>query len=141
MLIKHIMLGTLRPIYNTLSQFDPADTVVVAPSYIIGARLAQEKLHFPLATIVLQPFMFWSHAQPAQFVRLPDVMHKAPLFLRQLLFYLIDRYFFDRRLLPGLNALRKELELSPLTAHVLCHWAISKDITLDLFPEWFAAKP
>ena len=45
--------------------YEPGRTVVVSPASVFGARIAQEKLGVPLATVVLQPALFRSAYRPA----------------------------------------------------------------------------
>jgi rhamnosyltransferase subunit B len=60
--------------------------------------------------------------------------------VRRLLWRMVDRFMIDPAALPGLNALRTEYGLPPVT-HFLEHVHAVPDMSLTLFPDWFAPAP
>jgi len=51
---RRLILPTLRPVYQIIEKhWEPGRTVVAAPGFAFGARIAQEKLGVPLATVHL----------------------------------------------------------------------------------------
>ena len=51
----------MRRVYRLIAERHvPGRTVVVAQGWLFGARIAQEKLGVPLATVLLQPLLFGS---------------------------------------------------------------------------------
>lgn len=126
----------MRPVYQIISTFDPKSTLLIAPHYMFGARLANEKLNFPLITACLQPFSFWSIEKP------PRGLHgksaeNLPFFLRKLTYHIVDKRLIDPHLSGPVNTFRKELGLEERTG-ILSQWCYSPDKNIGLFPEWFA---
>jgi rhamnosyltransferase subunit B len=103
----------------------PGETVVAAQGWLMGARIAQEKLGVPLATVHMQPMLFGSVHDRG-----------VPVFLRK-----IFQWWFhdlaDRGLGPGVNAFRTSLGMAPV-ADIL-RWWHSPQLVLGLFPEWYSA--
>src|SRR5439155_20926984 len=53
---KKLIVPTTRRVYDAIAQrYDPGRTVVAAQSMAVGARIAQDKLGVPTATIHRQP--------------------------------------------------------------------------------------
>lgn len=117
-------------VYEQVVEHHTSDTVVIAVGYFFGARVAQEKLGLPLATIHLQPMWFRSTYHSPAFPRwTPRVVPR-----------LIDRIFdvmIDSGIAKPLNDFRAELGLPP-ARRVLKHWWHSPDLVLGTFPDWFA---
>ncbi len=90
---RRLILPALRIVYDTIQKnFKPGRTVVAAPGFAFGARIAQEKLGVPLATVHLQPIMLRSAIRPACFAELglPPVRR------------LFDRWFHSPQRVVGL---------------------------------------
>ncbi len=131
-----LLLGPMRSIYEIIAAFDPKDTVLVASNLMLGARLANERLKFPLVTICLQPFTLWSVEQPP--VGLNGIsLQKVPSIFRKMIYYLLEIRLFDRYLSPQVNLFRKELGLEEIN-RICSKWCYSTQKVIGLFPEWFA---
>jgi len=99
---RRLILPAMRPVYEIIEKnFKPGRTVVAASGFAFGARIAQEKLGVPLATVHLQPIMLRSAIRPACF-GFPDIVEHLPRPLRKLYFRTADRLYLDR-LLAGQN--------------------------------------
>lgn len=133
---QHFLLPATRRLYALLQEFDPQQTVVVAPSLAFGARLAQEKLGMPMISAHLQAAVLRSAYQPPVTGPLLP-LDKLPLPLIRGWFRLVDRAIIDPILLPELNAFRAELNLSPIR-RVFHEWMHSTQLVLGLFPDWYA---
>jgi rhamnosyltransferase subunit B len=113
----------------------PGRTVVVATAPVFGARVAQEHLGVPLATVQLQPATFRSlHETP----RLPVVPPPEwqPRFFKRFVYWLADQ-LVDRVIAAPLNAFRSQFDLPPVR-RVLGDWWLSPQLVIGLFPDWFA---
>ena len=135
-LAKNMMLGTMRKLYQLISQFNPADTLLISSQFMLGARLANEKLGIPLVTLTLQPAAFWSIAEPAvnpEALFLP----KLPFFIRKLIMNKVEKEYMDSVLSPELNCFREELHLPPIKK-IYSSWSLSPQKIIGLFPEWYA---
>ena len=127
---------TTREVYQLIERrYVPGETVVVAHTNVFGARIAQEKLGVPLATVHLQPAVLRSrHDAPG--LPLPGGDTPIPRCLRRLLWASID-FCSDRIVMPDVNAFRAELGLPPVR-RPFAGWVHSPKLVLGLFPEWFA---
>jgi len=130
------VLPIMRPLYEIITSHDPKKTIVAASSFCLGARLAQEKQHFRLATFHLQPAIIRTTYETPVFpgMKLPE---RLPRFLNRLLYSAADFFILDPILTPGLNSFRKELGLAPVK-HIFGHWMHSPEKVIGFFPEWFA---
>lgn len=111
-------------------------TIVVAPFSVFGARIAQEKLGVPLVTVHLQPVLLRSaylySGQPVHPLLKPVV---SPV--QQLHYLVADRLLVDPIVLPKMNSFRNELGFRRIS-RPLHRWIHSPQLTIGLFPEWFA---
>ena len=113
----------------------PGQTVVVAGSYALGARIAHDRIGVPLATLLLQPaFLRSAHRSPV----LPGLPTPdwAPRAWKRLVYFLRDALVFDPVAAPAVNALRAEAGL-PAVRGVLGSWWHSPQRVIGLFPAWF----
>jgi UDP:flavonoid glycosyltransferase YjiC (YdhE family) len=134
---RRLILPGLRVVYDIIEKnFKPGRTVVAAPGLAFGARIAQEKLGVPLATVHLQPIMLRSAIQPACF-GFPDIVGHLPRSLRKFYFRAADRFFIDPLLAEQTNAFRAEVGLPPVR-RLFDRWFHSPQRVIGLFPDWFA---
>lgn len=127
-----LMLGQMRKAYDFVAErHQPGQTVVAAQAYALGARVAQEKLGIPLATVHVQPLWFRSvYSSPV-----------VPRWFPRLALRGFDRLMdglVDLGLAPPVNAFRAELGLPPVR-RLLKHWWNSPQLVLGLFPDWYDA--
>lgn len=137
-----ILLGAalrfMRPQYDLIRrEYVEGQTVVVAASMAFGARLAQEKLGVPLATIMLAPSGLRSIVDPMVFPDVP-LPRWTPGFIYRMLFWWADQMVLRPVLDGPLNAFRTELGL-PAVSRPLAGWWNSPERILCLFPEWFGS--
>jgi rhamnosyltransferase subunit B len=134
--IFDIVLGGLRRTYDAIANNLSPATVVVSSSLGFGARVAQDKLGFKMATVHLSPSQFRSAIAPP---RLPGLWMPAwlPLSVRRSIWAGGDKYVLDPMLAPRINALRAEVGLGPVSG-ILDQWWNSPDRVIGLFPDWFA---
>lgn len=133
---RRLILPALQPVYEVIKiNFEPGRTVVAAPGFAFGARIAQEKLGVPLATVHLQPIMFRSAIRPGCF-GFPDILGHLPRPLRKLYFRAADQLFVDKWVAEPVNAFRAELGLRPVQ-RLFDSWIHSPQLVIGLFPEWY----
>ena len=135
--VKRLILPFMQPVYEVIErQAKSGDTLVVASSMAFGARIANEKLGVPLATIHMQPIMLRTVYAPPVF-GFPDILGHLPRVLRRPYLRAADRFAIDSLLAPEVNAFRASLGLAP--AHrFLDRWFHSPQLIIGLFPDWFA---
>jgi UDP:flavonoid glycosyltransferase YjiC (YdhE family) len=135
-----LVIRTIEPWYGQLheliqARYIPGQTVVVAGSLNLAARLAHDRLGVPLATLLLQPaFLRSVHRSPV----LPGMPTPdwAPQAWKRFVYFLSDALLGDRVAGPAVNAVRAELGLPPARS-VLGNWWYSPQRVIGLFPHWF----
>jgi UDP:flavonoid glycosyltransferase YjiC (YdhE family) len=133
---RRLILPLMRPVYDLIAQHHKAGGVVVAASgLVLGARIAQEKLGVPLATVHLQPSLLRSVYEPPVF-GFPDILGHLPRPLRHLYLRAVDGLLIDRLLASEVNAFRAQLGLAPVR-RVFHRWMHSPQLVVGFFPEWF----
>jgi rhamnosyltransferase subunit B len=135
--IAQVIVPAMAEIYKLIEKHADADTVVAFSSLAFGARVAQEKLGIPSASVHLQPSVIRTFADQGMMgnVRLSA---SRPKWFKQGLFRLIDYLIVDRRIKEPLNALRASLGLAPVD-RVMHRWIHSPQLVIAFFPDWFAA--
>ncbi|MBI1926437.1 glycosyltransferase [Candidatus Poribacteria bacterium] len=135
LLTEQSLLTVLSVSYNLIAErYKPGHTILVASGLVPGARIAQEKLGIPLATVLTQPIWLRSvHELPKSYVSIPDWIGPWG---RRLIYWLID-YSADRLLARSVNGFRATLGLPPVR-RFLRSWWFSPQRIIGLWPEWFA---
>jgi UDP:flavonoid glycosyltransferase YjiC (YdhE family) len=133
------ILKVTPEVYRIIAaNYVPGETVLIGGFAAFGARLAQEKLGVPMASIHLQPVFLRSlNEQPG--VTTSDRVKPLVRGFRRLLLPALDRWVFDPVLAPELNRIRAELGLPPVR-RVMNGWIHSPRLVIGLFPDWFAAR-
>jgi len=110
---------------------------VVAAGVALGARVAQERLGVPMATVQLQPAPLRSVHENAVLPGLfmPRGMPRA---IKRFLYWVGDVAVVDRVIAPGLNAFRAQVGLAAPVRRVLWEWWHSPRLAIGLFPAWYA---
>jgi rhamnosyltransferase subunit B len=105
---------------------EPGNTVVVAQPWVFGARVAQERLGLPMATVNLQPMLFGLVGKRGR---------RFPVLKRALDwgFDVVSDWIFARKI----NAYRAQFGLPP-TRQIMRGWCLSPQLVIDFFPPWFA---
>jgi len=126
----------VRRQYGALADLacEPA-TLVVANSGVLAARLVQERLGVPTASLLLQPGLLPSSTLPPEMPGELTILPWLPRPLRHLYWRAVDAagYLLDAR---PLNGFRSELGLPPVQR--LFRWWLSPDLVIGLFPPWYA---
>jgi rhamnosyltransferase subunit B len=136
--LRLLCLPTMRPMYQAIERLHrPGETVQAFGWGCFGARIAQETLGIPSASIFLEPDKFRTGYDtielPLRFLN----RDWHPPALRRSTYWLLDRGFVDHFLFK-VNQFRKELGL-PKQKRLLHEWWLGPDLALALFPDWWAA--
>ena len=127
----------LRPMYDLAVDFARRpDVVMAASSLALGARVAQEKIGFPLASVHLSPSIFQSIHAPPKLIGMRWIPRAAPPLVWKFVWFSVNR-IIDRLIGPKLNALRNDVGLPPVKNIIRDYWH-SPDRVIGMFPEWFA---
>jgi rhamnosyltransferase subunit B len=134
---KRVIIPATPEVYRIIESRADLGTVVAASSIAFGARIAQEKLGVPTATIHLQPTVIRSLIDHGMFGTL-RISPSQPMWFKRALFRFIDWAAVDRLLQRPLNDFRSTLGLRPI-GRILKHWIHSPQCVIGFFPDWFAA--
>jgi rhamnosyltransferase subunit B len=133
---RRVLLPAIEATYRHIESRADASTVVAASSIAFGARIAQDKLGIPTASVHLQPIVIRSLIEPGMFGTL-HLSRSQPLWFKRALFRLIDWAAIDRIIERPLNAFRRRLGLAPVH-RALNGWIHSPQCVIAFFPPWFA---
>lgn len=128
---------TMRETYGAIEAWtDPGRTVVAAPVWSFGARIAREKLPIRLASIVLNPVLLRStiHAPRTPQCYMPDGM---PRWMKAWQYFWADILFVDPLIGSAIRQFRRELDLPKTTRRWMNRWWFSPDRVLGLFHEFY----
>ncbi|RXF74940.1 glycosyltransferase [Hansschlegelia zhihuaiae] len=128
---------SIRPVHDFVARRRlKGETMAIASSLAIGARVANDALSVPLITVHLSPMMMQSGHEAPRLPGLPPLAWLPPRFRWDLQMG-VDEYFVDPAVTPRLNAFRAELGLKPIKR--LRHWWNAPRRMLLMWPDWFAA--
>ena len=120
-------------------RYEPGRTVAVAGRLAMSARIADEVLGIPHATLHLQPVTCASVADPPVSADGFDFRRMPKPFVR-LAYRFFDHVVIDPLLAPTVNAYRARFGLRPVS-RVLSRWSSSPQRVIGLFPKWFGPVP
>lgn len=128
---------SIRPTFDFVERSrERRNTMVIASSLAIGARVANDALKVPLITVHLSPLMMQSRHEAPRLPGVTGLNWLSPSLKWQ--FHLgVDEHFVDPLLTPRLNAFRAELGLLPIKR--LRFWWNAPKRVLLMCPDWFAA--
>lgn len=118
--------------------YQPGRTMLVGHPLSFAARAFEEVTGAPAATIHLAPSSIRSAYKVPALPPGVDVS-RLPLWLKRLLWWVIDRSAVDPHITPVLNRWRATLGLSPVH-RVFKDWINSPRRVIGLFPEWFGPR-
>jgi rhamnosyltransferase subunit B len=133
---RRVIVPVIATMYRLIEAHADADTVVAASGISLGARIAQDKLAIPTATVHLQPSVIRSLVD-AGMVGTWRISAAQPLWFKRSFFRLVDWAIVDRELQRPLNEFRATLDLPPVD-RVLRSWLHSPQCVIGFFPAWFA---
>ena len=135
-LFRHVS-GLTEPTYAWLAGIArPGESIVLASTLALGARVAQEKLGLDVVTVHLMPLLAGSRTDPPVLPGLP-LPERVPARLRHWIGRGADRLVIGPAALPALNEFRARLDLPPVLR--LRRWWSSPQRVLFAFPRWYAA--
>jgi rhamnosyltransferase subunit B len=136
-IVEGAILPNIRRLYRIIEERRGPSTVVAATTLCLGARVAQDRLGVPTASIHMQPGVFRSLVDSGRLGPF-DFGPGMPRPIKRMLFWCIDAVYVDRLICPGLNAFRSTLGLAPVRG-IFSDYIHSPRLVLGLFPDWFAA--
>ena len=134
---RRAILPAMEIVYRQIERHADSTTVVAASGIAFGARLAQERLGVPAATVHLQPSIVRSLVDQGMAGNV-RISASQPTWFKRAFFRLADWLVIDRALKRPLNQFRAALNLPPVD-RVMHRWIHSPQLVIGFFPEWFAA--
>jgi UDP:flavonoid glycosyltransferase YjiC (YdhE family) len=132
-----LVLEPMRRTFDAIREKHvPGETMLVAPVSAFGARIAQEALRIPLATICIQPCVFRGAEQPP-ILKLVPCSPRWPRLWNQAWLWIADQAVIDPLVRSRTDGFRAELGLPPVRRGFGA-WSFSPLLVLGMFPEWFA---
>lgn len=122
--------------YDIMNRLADDDTILIGSSLAFAAIILHEKHGIPWIPVHLAPSIFRSNISPprVQKTKMPSWFPNA---LKNAVWWIGDRGVIDRIWCPGLNAFRRTIGLPPVR-RIFKDWIHSPDLTIGLFPSWFA---
>lgn len=137
-LLAQAVINAQRPCLALLQrEFEPGRTLVVGSSLAWATRLLGELRQVPVTTLHLSPTWLRSEYQAPAIGPLGH-LENAPRFLKRAIWKLLDRRLFDPLFTVPYNGIRRELGLPPVE-RLFHSWVHESELTLGMFPAWFAA--
>lgn len=127
---------SLERVYDVVVENLSSDTIVAASSLCLAARVAQDKLDFPMASVHLSPALFRTVHEPP---KLPGLFMPSwlPKWFKRGMWEFGDKHIVDPVIAPPVNALRKKVGLDPVK-YIVRDWWHSPRCVIAMFPDWFA---
>jgi rhamnosyltransferase subunit B len=136
-IIEMALLPNVPRLFRIIEAQRGPGVVVAATTLCLGARVAQEKLGVPTATLHLQPSVMRSHFDNGRLGPF-NMGPGMPRIVKSALFWILDTLYSERLVAPELNAFRATLGLAPARG-IFSSYFHSPQLVLGLFPDWFAA--
>jgi rhamnosyltransferase subunit B len=134
---RRAILPAMSAVYRHIEQRAGPRTVVAASGIAFGARIAQERLGVPTATVHLQPGIIRSLVDQGMAGNI-RISASQPMWFKRAFFRLADWLLMDRVLKQPVNEFRATLGLAPVD-QVMYRWLHSPQLVIGFFPDWFAA--
>jgi rhamnosyltransferase subunit B len=136
--MKKGLLPAVRRIYQLIMQERTHNFVVVAPAFVMAAKIAEETQGIKLVQLHLAPSMFRSLRDTAQIGTVP-MSDQLPGWYKKLVWWIADSFFVDPCIKKELNSFRSELGLKPVS-RILQTWMFSSCLNAAVFSSHFAEK-
>jgi rhamnosyltransferase subunit B len=133
---RRAILPSMKRVFELIEERADAATVVAASSISFGARIAQERLGVPMATVHLQPSVIRSLIDQGKAGQM-RISSSQPMWFKRAFFRISDWLMLDRILKKPINDFRRTLGLNPID-RVMHRWMHSTQMVIGFFPEWFA---
>ena len=132
------MPEAIRLTYDLIRQHHkPGETRLIGSTLAFAARLAQDKLGLPLATVHLAPACILSCYNTPQSMTHP-MPPWTPIWLKRAFFGVLEAAVLDRVTVSDFNQIRRELGLLP-TKNIVSKYIHSPDLVIGAFPDWYAS--
>ena len=133
---RRAILPAMAEVYRHIERHADASTVVASSGIAFGARIAQERLGVPTATVHLQPSIIRSLVDQGMAGNV-RISASQPMWFKRAFFRFADWFLIDRALKGPVNEFRATLGLPPVD-RLMHRWIHSPQLVIGFFPDWFA---
>jgi rhamnosyltransferase subunit B len=133
-------IGTMQSSFEQIAKLQlKGRTVIGAPAWSFGARIARDALQLPLVTLVMNPFILRSTILPpvTPGMYMPDWM---PRWMKLEQYWFADTFLVEPLIGKDVNAFRAARGL-PRVRRYMNGWWFSPDLVLGLFHELYVPRP
>lgn len=134
---RRAILPAMAEVYRHIERHADADTIVASSGIAFGARIAQERLGVPMATVHLQPSIIRSLIDQGMAGNI-RISASQPMWFKRAFFRFADWFLIDRTLKGPVNEFRATLGLPPVR-RLMHRWLHSPRLVIGFFPDWFAS--
>jgi rhamnosyltransferase subunit B len=134
---KRAILPGMVEVYRQLERYADANTIVASSGIAFGARIAQERLGLPTATVHLQPSIIRSLIDQGMAGDM-RISASQPMWFKRAFFRVADWFLIDRALKRPVNEFRATLGLPPVD-RLMHRWIHSPQLVIGFFPDRFAS--
>ena len=134
---RRAILPAMAEVYRLIERHADANTIVVSSGIGFGARIAQERLGVPMATVHLQPSIIRSLVDQGMAGNI-RISASQPMWFKRAFFRFADWFLIDRTLKGPVNEFRATLGLAPVD-RLMHRWLHSPQLVIGFFPDWFAS--
>jgi len=134
---QRAILPAMAEVYRHIERYADSNTIVASSGIAFGARIAQERLGVPMATVHLQPSIIRSLIDQGMAGNM-RISASQPMWFKRAFFRFADWFLIDRALKSPVNEFRATLGLPPVD-RLMHRWLHSPRLVIGFFPEWFAS--
>ena len=129
---RRAILPAMAEVYRHIERHADDRTVVASSGIAFGARIAQERLGVPMATVHLQPSIIRSLVDQGMAGNV-RISASQPMWFKRAFFRFADWLLIDRALKGPVNEFRATLGLPPVD-RVMHRWMHSPQLVIGFFP-------
>ena len=134
--VEFSMRELAQRVYDLVaSRYVPGKTITAGTLLAVGARIAQEKLGVPFATVGFAPAVIRSSIAIPKLPGLP-LRDSSPEWLKKFMYWMVDSLMVDRLCGPHINGLRAKVGLPPVRG-IMKNWWYSPELNICMWPEPF----
>lgn len=134
--VEYSMTELGERVYDIIaSRYEPGKTIAAGTLLAVGARIAQDKLGIPFASVGFAPAVIRSSISVPKLPGLP-LKDSSPMWFKTFIYWAADALMIDRLCAPRVNKLRKKVGLAPVRG-IMKKWWYSPQMNICMWPEQF----
>lgn len=138
--VRHLMLGTMRSMFDIIAKFNVEDTLIIMHPLAIGTKIACDKYGFRSVVYCLQPLALFSIYDAPVYPGF-EFLAFLPNVVRRLLMNAVNKFIINAQILPVINKFRAEKQLDPIQGNFRDWVFANHNKSVGLFPTWLKDTP